>query len=131
MSIFNKKHILEIHDDILIESRIVQILIKYFHILNYKPLIKIVTTTNALKRRYDDYGVELKKVKVLHNASAFESKFKSLNKKKKKYLKIGYFGAIFKSRGIDLIIKLYDYFKLYSSNKVFGFSLIKRRVSKC
>jgi glycosyltransferase involved in cell wall biosynthesis len=125
LSIFNKKHILEIHDDILIESRIVQILIKYFHILNYKPLIKIVTTTNALKRRYDDYGVELKKVKVLHNASAFESKFKSLNKKKKKYLKIGYFGAIFKSRGIDLIIKLSS---LDQKNKYFVYGGMAKQI---
>ena len=105
LSILNKNHILEIHDDILIEGRIVQILVKYFGILNFKSLIKIVTTTKTLKKRYVKYGVQKKKITVLHNASSFKSKFKSF-KEKKNYLKIGYFGTIFKSRGIDLIIKL-------------------------
>jgi len=105
LSILNKNHILEIHDDILIEGRIVQILVKHFGILNFKSLIKIVTTTKTLKNRYVKYGVQKKKISVLHNASSFKNKFKSF-KEKKKFLKIGYFGTIFKSRGIDLIIKL-------------------------
>lgn len=105
LSLLNKNHILEIHDDIIIESRIVKILVKYFHILNYKNLLKIVVTTNALKKRYIKYEVKHKKIIVLHNASAFESKFQ-IFKRKKTHLKIGYFGSIFKSRGIDLIIKL-------------------------
>lgn len=104
LSILNKNHILEVHDDITIEGRIVQIFVKYFNILNYKSLIKIVTTTKTLKKRYIKYGVEKEKIEVLHNASSLKSNFVKL--KKKNYLKIGYFGAIFKSRGIDLIIKL-------------------------
>ena len=80
LSILNKNHILEIHDDILIEGRIVQILVKYFGILNFKSLIKIVTTTKTLKKRYVKYGVQKKKITVLHNASSFKSKFKSLIK---------------------------------------------------
>ena len=66
-------------------------------------MIKIVTTTKTLKKRYVKYGVQKKRIEVLHNASSF-LKFKSF--KEKKLFKIGYFGTIFKSRGIDLIIKL-------------------------
>lgn len=47
LSILNKNHILEVHDDITIEGRIVQIFVKYFNILNYKSLIKIATTTKT------------------------------------------------------------------------------------
>ena len=104
-SLLNKNHILEIHDDILIEGRIVQMLVKNFHILNCKCLIKIITTTKTLKNRFIKYGVIKKKIKVLHNASSLKSNFIKFNKKRK-YFKIGYFGTIFKSRGINLIIKL-------------------------
>ena len=103
LSIFKKKHILEIHDDINIEGRFVQFLIKYFQILNLNSLIKIVTTTHTLRKQYVRYGVSKKKIFTFHNASSLVSTFK---KSKKKSFKIGYFGSIFKSRGIDMIIKL-------------------------
>jgi glycosyltransferase involved in cell wall biosynthesis len=99
-----KKHILEIHDDIKIESRIVQLLVKYFKILNYNFLIKIITTTQSLKKKYRDYGVIEKKIQVLHNASSLKSQFNPYSKKKN--LNIGYFGSIFHSRGIEMILKL-------------------------
>jgi len=105
LSILNKNHILEIHDDISIEGRIIQILVKYFRILNYKSLIKIVVTTKTLKKKYIKHGVSKKKIKVLHNASSFKSKFQRITRNKK-CLKIGYFGAIYNSRGINLIIEL-------------------------
>tara|TARA_B100001057_G_scaffold500744_1_gene617522 strand:+ start:4620 stop:5735 length:1116 start_codon:yes stop_codon:yes gene_type:complete len=104
LSIFKKKHILEIHDDINIEGRIVQFLVKYFRILNSNFLIKIVTTTHTLRKKYEQYGIDKKKIFTFHNASSLVSTFKK--SKKKKSLKIGYFGSIFKSRGIDMIIKL-------------------------
>ncbi len=104
LSILKKKHILEIHDDINIEGRLVQFFIKYFKILNSGYLIKIVTTTNTLRKQYLRYGVNKKKIFTLHNASSLVSKFRK--SKKKKSLKIGYFGSIFRSRGIDMIIKL-------------------------
>ena len=104
LSLLFKKHILEIHDDIRIESRIVQFLVKYIRILNFNSLIKIVTTTKSLKRKYLTYGVVKKKIHILHNASSLKSQFNVYKKKKK--LKIGYFGSIFESRGIQMILKL-------------------------
>lgn len=120
LSILNKKHVLEVHDDIKIEGRIIQILVKYFNILNFRSLIKIIATTKTLKKKYENYGVFKNKIKVLHNASSLKSKF--LKCKKKNYLKIGYFGSIYKSRGIDLII---DLSKLDKKNKyyVYGGSI--------
>ena len=104
LSLLSKKHILEIHDDIRIESRIVQFLVKYIRILNFNSLIKIVTTTKSLKKKYLTYGVVKKKIHILHNASSLKSQFNVY--KKKKQLKIGYFGSIFESRGIQMILKL-------------------------
>tara|TARA_A100001011_G_C14252295_1_gene818451 strand:+ start:342 stop:1454 length:1113 start_codon:yes stop_codon:yes gene_type:complete len=103
---FNKKHILEVHDDIQIEGRIVKIIIKYFKYLKNKNILKIITTTKTLEKKYHkSYFVSKNKLLVLHNASSIKLKFKkykSLNKK----LKIGYFGSIYKSRGLDMLIKL-------------------------
>lgn len=106
LSLFKKNHILEIHDDILVEGRIIKFLIKRVGILNFKSIKKIITTTHSLKKRYShEYKVNLKKIQVLHNASSISPSFKYA-KKNKKRLKIGYFGSLFKSRGIDLIISL-------------------------
>ena len=103
---FKKKHILEIHDDLTIEGRIMKFLIKNFDILNNKSIIKIITTTNTLKLRYKKkYKVDNNKILVLHNASSLIARFKNYTKIKKK-LNIGYFGSLYKSRGLDLIIKI-------------------------
>ncbi len=106
LSILGKKHLIEIHDDILIEGRIVQFLIRKFKFLNNKNLLKIIVTTHTLKKRYIDYcKVKKEKVYVLHNASSLKPNFKKY-KKKPTHLNIGYFGSIYKSRGIEMIIKL-------------------------
>tara|TARA_B100000989_G_C19512806_1_gene460009 strand:+ start:708 stop:1808 length:1101 start_codon:yes stop_codon:yes gene_type:complete len=122
LSIMSKKHVLEVHDDIKIEGRIIQILVRYFKILNFKSLIKIIATTKTLKKEYVNYGVLKDKIKVLHNASSLKSKFSKY--KNKNYLKIGYFGSIYKSRGIELIIELS---KIDKTNKyyVYGGSINK------
>ena len=39
---------------------LVQFLVKYMNILNYDPLIKIITTTKTLKKQYQVYGVNKK-----------------------------------------------------------------------
>ena len=68
--VYLKKHILEVHDDILVEGRIVQFLIRYFKTLNFRQVVKIITTTYSLKKRYIEYGVNKNKIFVLHNASS-------------------------------------------------------------
>ena len=105
LSLFKKKHIFEIHDDILIEGRVVKILVKFFKILNFKSVIKIITTTKSLKKRYQEYGVIRDKLFILHNASSLKSRIKKYKNKKNK-LNIGYLGSIYNSRGIHMIIKL-------------------------
>ncbi|MBD1139673.1 glycosyltransferase [Pelagibacterales bacterium SAG-MED38] len=116
LSIFKKKHILEIHDDIEIEGRLVKILVKYLNILNFKYLVKIATTTKSLKKKYISYGTIAKKIEVLHNASSLSTVFKKI--KRKNSYKIGYFGSIFKSRGIEMITKLS---KIDKKNRYFIF----------
>lgn len=102
----NKAHILEIHDDIHIEGRIVKFIVKYFKFLNNKNILKIITTTKTLKNKYHkSYSVKKDKLLVLHNASSIKLKFKKY-KSLDKNLKIGYFGSIYKSRGLDMLIRL-------------------------
>jgi len=105
LSVLNKKHLFEVHDDILIEGRIIRFLVKYIKILNFASVLKVITTTNSLKKRYINYGIKKDKIYVLHNASSLKSKFKKYSKFKKK-LNIGYFGSIYKSRGIEMILKI-------------------------
>jgi len=106
LSILGKKHIIEIHDDILIEGRVVQFLVRRLKFLNNKNILKIITTTHTLKKRYIEYcKVKKKKIFVLHNSSSLKPTFKKY-KKNPRFLKIGYFGSIYKSRGIEMIINI-------------------------
>ena len=123
LCILRKIHILEIHDDIEIEGRIIRFLIKNLKTLNSKYLVKIITTTTTLKKKYISYGVFKKKIYVLHNASSLSAGFKK-SKNKKNYI-IGYFGSIYKSRGIDMIINLS---KLDKKNKYYIFGGSKEQI---
>ena len=113
------------HDDIEIEGRIIKFLVKYFKILNNRSLIKIVTTTKTLKKKYKEYGTNVKKLEVIHNSSSLIKKFK--NYKKKHTLNIGYFGSIFNSRGIEMIIRLS---KLDKKNKYFIFGGTNKEIKE-
>ncbi len=132
---FNKVHILEVHDDIKIEGRVVKFLIKYFKFLNNKNVLKIIATTNALKKKYQkSYSVKNSKLLVLHNASSIKSKFKKY-KNLKKNLKIGYFGSLYKSRGLKMLIKLskqdtINKYYIYGGNKNLIKNLNKKFSSK-
>ena len=125
LSALNKKHVLEVHDDIEIEGRIIKFLVKYFKILNNRSLIKIVTTTKTLKKKYKEYGTNVKKLEVIHNSSSLIKKFKKY--KKKHTLNIGYFGSIFNSRGIEMIIRLS---KLDKKNKYFIFGGTNKEIKE-
>tara|TARA_B100000029_G_scaffold116429_1_gene109237 strand:+ start:3195 stop:4322 length:1128 start_codon:yes stop_codon:yes gene_type:complete len=106
LCILNKKHIIEIHDDIELEGRIIKFLIKYTKFLNNNSIIKLITTTRTLKRKYiKSHKVNKEKIIVLHNSSSLNASFK-IYKKINKRLNIGYFGSIYQSRGIETILNL-------------------------
>ncbi len=103
--LLRKKVIMEIHHDLSNESRIVKNLVKFTKFLNSKHVKKIVTITNGIKYEYVNKGyADKNKTLLLPSGSSLKKNFKFNIKKKK--LKIGYFGSLYKSRGIDLILKL-------------------------
>ena len=106
LCILKKKHVIEIHDDLKIEGRVIKLLVFLTKFLNSNYIKKLITTTNTLKKVYSkNYGVNKEKIQVLHNASSLNVKFKNYKTLKKK-MNIGYFGSIFESRGLELISKL-------------------------
>ncbi len=125
LCLLKKKHIFEIHDDISIEGRLVKFLVKKLKILNNDSILKIITTTRSLKNKYLKYGVTKKKVFVLHNASSLKSTMKKYNSNPQK-LNIGYFGSIYNSRGIEMIIKIS---KIDSKNNYFIYGGSKKQIS--
>tara|TARA_B100001175_G_scaffold251358_1_gene218694 strand:- start:3984 stop:5078 length:1095 start_codon:yes stop_codon:yes gene_type:complete len=102
--LFNKKHILELHHDIEIESRIVKFLITKTNYLNSIKLVKLAAITNSIKKYFvNNFRLDQKKIIVSPSGSSLSGKFK-FNRNKR--LKIGYFGSIYKSRGAETIINL-------------------------
>jgi len=119
LCILKKKHIVEIHDDLKIEGRIVRFLVFLTKFLNSNNILKLITTTNTLKKIYSaKYGILKNKIQVLHNASSLNVKFKYYTNMKKK-LNIGYFGSIYRSRGLNIITKLSEIDK-YNNYYVYG-----------
>ena len=129
--LFKKKVILEIHHDINIEGRITKFIIKYSNFLNSNYLINIVAITNSVKNLFiKKYNVKASKITVLPSGSSIR-----INQIPKicfnKKLKIGYFGAISSSKGINTLIRLSkidkenDYF-IYGGNK-FDINNLKKR----
>ena len=129
--LFKKKTILEIHHDINIEGRITKFIIKYSNFLNNNNLINIVAITNSVKNLFiKKYNVKASKITVLPSGSSIR-----INKIPKfffnKKLKIGYFGAISTSKGINTLIRLSkidrenDYF-IYGGSK-FDINNLKKR----
>ena len=79
-----KKHIVEIHDDLKIEGRIIRFLVFFTKFLNSNNILKLITTTNTLKKVYcTKYGIIKNKIQVLHNASSLNVKFKYYKNMKK------------------------------------------------
>ena len=125
--LLRKKNILEIHNSLDIEGRIVNFLFKNFRIFNSKKIIKIISITHNLKKFYiKKYNVDKKKIHVLNSGSSLEFKFKKNNKISKK-MNIGYFGSVNKSRGIELIIKLS---KLDKKNNYFIYGWSKKEINR-
>ncbi len=119
--ILKKKHILEIHDDINVSGNITSKIFKIFNLLKSSSIFKIVFISLRLKKHIcKEYLYDKKNFVILPDAT--EIKNYNIKKIKRKRLKIGYFGSIYKSRGVDLIIDLArlddqnDYF-IYGGSK--------------
>ena len=120
LTLLNKKVIMELHHDLIEESRIRALFFSYF--LNSKNIIKIIAIPNSIKSHYiNNYHLEEKN----YCFSKWFSIKKIINfKYNKKKLKIGYFGSVYKSRGIELIIKLA---KIDRINDYYIFGDIKKK----
>jgi glycosyltransferase involved in cell wall biosynthesis len=124
---FKKKVILEIHHDTNIEGRVTKFILKYFNFLNQKNLINIVAISKSVKRLFiDKYNVRSEKITVLPSGSSIKIKKLPILKFNKR-LKIGYFGAISPSKGINTLLKLS---KIDFQNDYFVYGGIQNDISK-
>jgi glycosyltransferase involved in cell wall biosynthesis len=105
LTILKKKVIIELHQDLKTESRIVKFLVKFTNYLNSKYVVKIITITNGVRDEYlKKKYIRKEKTLLLASGSSNQSYFNF--RIKKKNFKIGYFGSLYKSRGFELILKL-------------------------
>ena len=125
--ILKKKHIFEIHDDLVVGGKKLSYIFKLFNLLNSKSIFKLVFITHELKKYISKkYNYSNNNFEILADATDIKSeknfKIKILKKKK-----IGYFGSIYNSRGILLIIKLS---KMDKNNNYFIYGGSKSDVKK-
>ena len=103
--LLKKKTILELHHGLKSESRIVRFIVKNFDFLNSKYLVKLIAITNYVKNHYiSKYYIKSSKIIILPSGSSIKESYRYKIYKKK--INIGYFGSLYKSRGLNLIIKL-------------------------
>ena len=128
--LFKKKTILELHHGLETESRIVRFIVKNFNFFNSKYLEKLIAITNFVKNHYvNKYSINANKIIVLPSGSSIKENYKyNINKKK---FNIGYFGSLYKSRGLDLIVKLAvidpkNNYHIYGSKKQAKLSISKK-----
>ncbi len=123
LTILGKKNVLELHHGIEVESRIVRFIVKNLNFFNHKCLLKLVAITNSVKQYYKKkYSIKSDKIIVAPSGTSIENKFFNNTLKNKKSLSVGYFGSLYKSRGVDLILKLS---KIDRENKYFIFGNLK------
>tara|TARA_Y100000590_G_scaffold156343_1_gene179698 strand:- start:521 stop:1633 length:1113 start_codon:yes stop_codon:yes gene_type:complete len=104
--LFKKKHIFEIHDDLASSGNLLSKIYKIFNLLNSKSIVKLIFISNNLKKFISEkYNYNKNNFDILPDATDLINKRKII-KKKIGRKKIGYFGSIYSSRGIPLIIKL-------------------------
>jgi len=96
---YNKKHILEIHQEL---SGLTKILFKTMQLFNYSNCIKIIFITKSLSRYYKEFNL---KYKVLPDAVDLRD-FKFKKKLKNNISRIFYVGSFYKGRGIKLILDI-------------------------
>ena len=103
--VYLKKTILEVHDTLEIEGRLIRFLQSRLNFLSYNNITKIVVTTQTLKKYFiTKWNVKENKIQVLHNGTSLRPSGSKQIKTKK--ISIGYFGSIYKSRGIEMILKI-------------------------
>ena len=103
--ILRKKHILELHDDLRSFGKLISQIFKLFYLLNSKYIYKVIFITNNLKDFISKkYNYFRSNYEILPDAT--EIKNFNIKKNLKAHLNIGYFGSIYNSRGIDIILKL-------------------------
>ena len=105
LNILKKRVIVEFHHDLSNEGRIVNLIYKFFKILDSKYIIKVVAITNPVKKYLiNNLGVNKNKIHIIPSASSLKIKYSNL-KIKRKY-NIGYFGSLEKTKGSQFIIEL-------------------------
>lgn len=123
--LLRKKVIFEIHTDLDFEGRINNFIFKNFKILNSKKIINLVFITHSLKKNFfEKYKIKPKNFTILSSASNLTWKYPLF--KKKKNLKIGYFGLVNKSRGLDFLCRLSH---LDQENKYYVFGGTKENIN--
>ena len=119
--ILRKKLILELHHDLNIEPRVVRFLVRYFNFLNSTYIKKIIGITHGIKKVFvKKYNINKNKILVLPSGSSLKIKFNF--RYNKKNFKIGYFGSLYKSRGLNLI---YELAKIDKKNEYYIYGNIK------
>ena len=118
LKILKKRVIIEFHHDLSNEGRIINLIYKFFKILNSKYIIKVIAITNPVRKYLiNNLGVYKKKIHIIPSASSLKIKYSSL-KNKRKY-KIGYFGSLEKTKGSQFIIEL-SKFDLNNDYYIYG-----------
>ena len=104
--LFRQNVILEIHHDTIGESRVTKFILNHLNFFNKKNLLNVVAITKSVKKLFvDKYKVKPNKITVLPSGSSIRINSKP-NFNYNKRLKIGYFGSLSTSKGINTIIKL-------------------------
>jgi len=125
--IFKKKHIFEIHDDLNSSGKKISYIFKLFKLLNSKSIVKLIFITKELKKHISKkYKYRKNNFEILQDSTDIKSKDFPI-KKKIKNKKIGYFGSIYSSRGIPLIIELS---RIDKNNSYFIYGGSKEEVKK-
>ena len=124
LTILRKKNILELHHGIETESRIVRFILKNSNFLNFKHVVRLVAITNNVKNYYENqFNIKENKMIVSPSGTSINKILIKNFLKKNKRLNIGYFGSLYKSRGVDIILKLS---KIDKENNYFIFGNLKQ-----
>ncbi len=103
--LLRKKVIFEIHTGLEFEGRINNFIFKNLKILNSKKIINLIFITHSIKENFfKNYQIQPKNFTILSSASNLRSRYPTVLEKNN--LKIGYFGLVNKSRGLDFLFRL-------------------------